>query len=119
MKTNNMKNCVDVYTLGAVNQQKKYCGKIKELEARLQKSEEDLKDEKEISRAWRESEAICNKEYKKLLKQNDIYREALEKLIDLHMCEQEGIGSGMPTPKQWIDTVDEACEALKQAEKLK
>lgn len=37
---------------------------------------------------------------------------ALEKLVFLHGCEQEGIESGQPTPDQWIKAVNEAEEAL-------
>jgi hypothetical protein len=37
---------------------------------------------------------------------------ALERLVFLHQCEQEGISSGMPTPKQWIDAVEVAEQAL-------
>lgn len=32
-------------------------------------------------------------------------------LVHLHMCEQEGIASGMPSPDEWIKAVDKAAEA--------
>lgn len=31
--------------------------------------------------------------------------EASIELHALHMCEQEGIGAGMPTPEQWMEAV--------------
>ena len=31
--------------------------------------------------------------------------EASVELHSLHMCEQEGIGAGMPTPDQWMEAV--------------
>lgn len=31
--------------------------------------------------------------------------EASIELHSLHMCEQEGIGAGMPTPEQWMEAV--------------
>ena len=33
-------------------------------------------------------------------------------ILHLHLCEQEGIGSGQPTPKQWLDAVDKLSKAL-------
>jgi hypothetical protein len=41
---------------------------------------------------------------------------ALKKLVHLHMCEQEGIASGMPTKEQWFEAVDEATKAIENAE---
>lgn len=38
--------------------------------------------------------------------------EAFENLINMHMAEQEGIGSGMPSPDDWIKAVGDAAEAL-------
>lgn len=51
-----------------------------------------------------------------LLKQRDELREALTELVHLHGCEQEGIGSGQPTPKQWYDAVNKAEAAIKNTE---
>lgn len=51
---------------------------------------------------------------KELKEQNKMLREALEKLVFMHTCEQEGISSGIPTPNQWLQAVDEAQEALAQ-----
>jgi hypothetical protein len=38
--------------------------------------------------------------------------EALERLVHLHMCEQEGIVSGQPTRNEWLEAVDNASEVL-------
>jgi hypothetical protein len=40
---------------------------------------------------------------------------ALQNLVHLHTCEQEGISSGHPTPIQWMDAVDKASEAISKA----
>lgn len=40
-------------------------------------------------------------------------REALEGLVHLHLCEQEGLLSGKPTPEMWFEAVNKASEALK------
>lgn len=45
---------------------------------------------------------------------NALY-DALADLVFLHGCEQEGIESGMPTPDQWEQAVDNAVIALKGA----
>ena len=37
---------------------------------------------------------------------------ALQKLINMHIAEMEGISSGMPTPEEWIGAVDDAHESL-------
>lgn len=37
---------------------------------------------------------------------------ALDRLIHLHMCEQEGIAYGMPTIEQWQEALDEAGKAV-------
>lgn len=42
----------------------------------------------------------------------DELRKALARLVFLHECEQEGIGSGQPKPEEWIKAVQEAEEAL-------
>ena len=39
-------------------------------------------------------------------------REPLELLVRLHLSEQEGIATGIPTPAQWIAAVDTAGEVL-------
>ena len=43
--------------------------------------------------------------------------DALEHLVFLHGCEQEGLESGMPTPEQWEQAVDAAHRALKDVGK--
>lgn len=37
---------------------------------------------------------------------------ASKELIHLHMCEQEGIESGKPTPRQWMDAVYKLSELV-------
>jgi len=39
-------------------------------------------------------------------------RQPAAELLHLHLCEQEGIVSGQPTPKQWLKAVDELAKAL-------
>jgi hypothetical protein len=41
---------------------------------------------------------------------------ALKELVHLHLCEQEGLSSGMPTKQQWLEAVDAASEAIRKAE---
>lgn len=41
---------------------------------------------------------------------------AAKEIHTLHMCEQEGLSSGMPTRDEWIDAVDRLGEALAQLE---
>jgi len=41
--------------------------------------------------------------------------DALDNLLFLHGCEQEGIESGQPTKEQWLEAVDKGIEALKKA----
>lgn len=43
--------------------------------------------------------------------------ESSKTILEYHLCEQEGIGSGQPTPKQWLEAVDKLSEALKSIEK--
>lgn len=43
--------------------------------------------------------------------------DALEKLIHLHSCEMEGIGSCMPTPSQWMEAVEQAQQTLNEINK--
>lgn len=40
---------------------------------------------------------------------------ALQELVELHSCEQEGLSSGMPTPEEWTAAVDRASEAIRSA----
>jgi hypothetical protein len=49
-------------------------------------------------------------------KQRDELLEALKELVHLHGCEQEGIGSGQPTPEQWYKAVDKASLAITNAQ---
>lgn len=39
---------------------------------------------------------------------------ALMELVFLHECEQEGISSGMPTAKQWMDAVERAEAVIEE-----
>jgi len=41
-------------------------------------------------------------------------KEALQNLVYLHACEQEGIESGQPTSEQWFKAVEDAEEALRK-----
>lgn len=41
--------------------------------------------------------------------------EALQKLVFLHSCEQEGIDSAMPTRGQWMDAISKAEKAINKA----
>lgn len=41
--------------------------------------------------------------------------EALSQLVHLHICEQEGIGCGMPTYDQWEKSLEKAYFALGKA----
>ena len=38
---------------------------------------------------------------------------ASEEILHLHLCEMEGILSGLPTKEQWLKAVDKLTEALK------
>ena len=51
-----------------------------------------------------------------LLKQRDELLEALKELVHLHMCEQEGLLSGQPTPEQWLKAVEKAEMVINKAE---
>jgi hypothetical protein len=55
---------------------------------------------------------ICFAEKNKRIKD---LTETLSRLVFLHECEQEGLSSGQPTFKQWIEAVDKASEALSKA----
>ena len=49
------------------------------------------------------------------------FLKAVDQLIHLHMCEQEGIDSGMPTSEQWqkaVDDLGEEREKLRKNEKI-
>ena len=39
-------------------------------------------------------------------------KEAAEQILHLHLCEQEGISSGMPTKEQWLKAVEDLEKAL-------
>lgn len=41
--------------------------------------------------------------------------EALQNLVFLHSCEQEGIDSAMPTRGQWMDAISKAEKAINKA----
>ncbi len=45
-------------------------------------------------------------------------RSALERLVHLHLCEQEGLSSGQPTPAMWLEAVDNASNALSASSPL-
>jgi hypothetical protein len=56
--------------------------------------------------------ALAESIYSRMQEENNKLREALERLVHLHNCEMEGIGSGQPTPAQWYEAVNQASEAL-------
>jgi len=45
-------------------------------------------------------------------KEIETLRQPAAELLHLHLCEQEGVVSGQPTPKQWLKAVDELAKAL-------
>jgi len=55
--------------------------------------------------------------YDEAVRQRDELREALEHLVHLHGCEQEGLLSGQPTPEQWYEAVELAEAAIKSTER--
>jgi len=44
--------------------------------------------------------------------ENERLKEAANRLVFLHECEQEGIESGQPTPQDWFEAVNELGELL-------
>jgi hypothetical protein len=48
----------------------------------------------------------------------ELIKQALERLVHLHLCEQEGLSSGQPTPEMWMEAVNQASEALQSAQSL-
>ncbi len=41
--------------------------------------------------------------------------EALQELVHLHMCEQEGMCSGLPSADQWYKAIEKASKAIEKA----
>jgi len=37
---------------------------------------------------------------------------ALQELVHLHTCEQEGLSSGQPSPADWLKAIDQASDAI-------
>ena len=64
-------------------------------------------------RAYKDNALIENDLVTCLIDKADRLYNALEALVFLHGCEQEGLESGMPTPEQWEQAVDAAHRALK------
>jgi hypothetical protein len=61
----------------------------------------------------------CREISRDLQREAEKYREAINKLVEasermmfLHMCEQEGITCGMPKPSDWLAAVDYLGQAL-------
>lgn len=72
-------------------------------------------DESNIATIWdavEEEETIHNA---KLIAAAPDLLEALQNLIFLHSCEQEGIGNSQPKPSQWFEAVDKAETAIAKA----
>jgi hypothetical protein len=42
--------------------------------------------------------------------------EAAKQILDLHVCEMEGLSSGQPTPTEWMNAVDKLSEAISNYE---
>lgn len=42
---------------------------------------------------------------------------ASKEILHLHLCEQEGMASGKPTPEMWLKAVDKLAEAIQEVEK--
>lgn len=51
----------------------------------------------------------------KLAVASPILLEALQQLLHLHLCEQEGLSSGQPTFKDWMEAYDKGVEAINKA----
>lgn len=113
----------------------------KQLRAEIADYEEVLKDKRRLAReidlalhpeiGAAKQASLCDlveparriREERDLLKhQTKAMQAAFEQVCEkanhvamLHMCEQEGITSGMPTPQEWMDAVDALHEALATA----
>lgn len=59
-----------------------------------------------------DQEKFYQREIKQMYKKMSELKSAANELIHLHMCEQEGIVSGQPTSKQWLEAVDKLSELL-------
>ena len=53
-----------------------------------------------------------------IMEQRDRIISAFEYLLHLHSCEQEGITSGQPEPKDWFKAVDDAWDALTELKEM-
>jgi hypothetical protein len=42
---------------------------------------------------------------------------AAERILHLHLCEQEGIGAGQPSPTDWLNAVDALSDAINNVKK--
>lgn len=42
--------------------------------------------------------------------------DAAKQILDLHVCEMEGLSSGQPTPTEWMNAVDKLSEAISNYE---
>lgn len=65
-----------------------------------------------IRDAYKEGEAEANA---KLIAAAPDLLEALERLVHLHLCEQEGLSSGQPSPEDWHEAVERASQAINKA----
>ena len=61
-------------------------------------------------------DAFAAHEVAELTKQRNELLNALKELVHLHMCEQEGLLSGQPTPEQWFKAVEKAEMAITKIE---
>jgi hypothetical protein len=46
------------------------------------------------------------------IEKSNLLFEASSEILHLHLCEQEGLSSGMPTREQWIEAVNKLSEAI-------
>jgi len=60
----------------------------------------------EYCQAWVADEATT------LRRKLETIKKAAAVLVHLHLCEQEGIENGQPTPEQWTEAVDNLAELL-------
>ena len=54
-------------------------------------------------------------ENKELKQQLEDANKLLTEIHHLHLCEQEGIGSGQPSPNEWFDAVNKISDYLNQS----
>lgn len=61
------------------------------------------------------AESILKEADRRLISAAPDMLEALQELVHLHLCEQEGVSSGQPSAAQWLQAVDKAEIAITKA----